>query len=575
MNKCSSCSAEFAGPARFCPHCGEPFDPSSAETILDPPPPTGLTGATPAGTASRLGLSIDGGRFTAGTLFADRYRIIGLLGRGGMGEVYRAEDLKLGQNVALKFLPQEFTRDQGRLERFHNEVRLARQVTHSNVCRVHDIAEAEGLHYLSMEFIDGGDVASLLRRVGRLAADRSVEIALQICAGLEAAHEQGVLHRDLKPANILIDERGRVRLTDFGLAAVADDVRRGDLSGSPAYMAPEQLEGREASLRSDIYALGLILYEMLTGRQRFRARSVKELSRLHRETVAEPPSSLVSGIPPRLEEVVLTCLDEDPDNRFQSVPELASALKSIDLAASGEAAMPHLTGAVSAAGKPTASALPPPPPKTPPPPLSPPTLDPPVLPPPPESPSFPTAPPLAAKAAKAQGSESGDAKKWVGMILIILGGLFFIQSMLTFDLEGMASPFILFMLGGLLIWKALQQSRRQEGSNPRDTVRAFALLGGVNRSCGSDDFQGGDLTAILGGCEIDLRSARIARGEAALNVFAVCGGISIKVPESWSIRLEGLPILAGMEDETRPPQSTGQTLVIKGTVIMGGFDAKN
>ncbi|MEE8586894.1 MAG: protein kinase [Acidobacteriota bacterium] len=569
MNKCSSCSAEFAGPARFCPHCGEPFDPSSAETILDPPP-TGLTGATPVGTASRLGLSIDGGRFTAGTLFADRYRIIGLLGRGGMGEVYRAEDLKLGQNVALKFLPQEFTRDQGRLERFHNEVRLARQVTHSNVCRVHDIAEAEGLHFLSMEFIDGGDVASLLRRVGRLSADRAVEIGLQICAGMGAAHEQGVLHRDLKPANILIDERGRVRLTDFGLAALADDVRSGDMSGSPAYMAPEQLEGREASLRSDIYALGLILYEMLTGRPRFRARSVKELSRLHRETVPEPPSSLVSGIPPRLEEVVLKCLDEDPQNRFQTVSELSSALESIDLAAGGDAARPHLTGAVTAAGSAMASAMPPPPP------LSPPSLDPPGASPPPESPSSPTAPPLAARAAKALGSESGDAKKWVGIILIILGALFFIQSMLTFDLEGLTGPLILFILGGLLIWKALQQSRREEESNPRDTVQAFAVLSGVNRSCSSDDFQGGDLTAILGGCEIDLRSARIARGQAALNVFAFWGGISIKVPESWSVCLEGLPILAGMEDKTRPPQSsTGQTLVIKGTVIMGGFDVKN
>ncbi len=515
-----------------------------------------------------MGLSIDGGRFTAGTLFADRYRIIGLLGRGGMGEVYRAEDLKLGQNVALKFLPQQFTRDQGRLDRFHNEVRLARQVTHTNVCRVHDIAEAEGLHFLSMEFIDGGDVASLLRRVGRLAADRAVEIALQICAGLTAAHEQGVLHRDLKPANILIDERGRVRLTDFGLAAVADDVRSGDLSGSPAYMAPEQLDGREASVRSDVYALGLILYEMLTGRQRFRARSVQELSRLHRETVPEPPSTLVSGIPPRLEDVVLTCLDEDPGKRFQSVSELSSALQSIDLAASGDAASPQLSSVVTPAETPMASAVPPPPPTTPPP------REPAVQTPPPKPPAGP--PPIADKAEAAKADDSGDAKKWVGIILVSVGGLLFIQSMLTFDLEGLTGPLILFLLGGFLIWRALQQSRRAEEASPQDTVQAFALLGGVNRSCGSDDFQGGDLTAILGGCEIDLRSARIARGEAVISIFAFWGGISIKAPESWSIRLEGIPILAGMGDETRPPQSpTGQTLVVKGTVIMGGFDVKN
>ena len=167
--------------------------------------------------------AIDHGRFAPGDLVAERYRIVGLLGRGGMGEVYRADDLRLGQPVALKFLPATLARDPMQLARFHAEVRLARQVSHPNVCRVYDIGEADGRHFLSMEYVDGEDLASLLRRIGRLPQDKAVEIARQLCAGLAAAHERGVLHRDLKPANVMLDGRGQVRITDFGLAALADD----------------------------------------------------------------------------------------------------------------------------------------------------------------------------------------------------------------------------------------------------------------------------------------------------------------------------------------------------------------
>ena len=151
------------------------------------------------------------------------YRIVSLIGRGGMGEVYRAEDLKLGQPVALKFLPDDVARDADRLARFHGEVRVARQVSHPNVCRVYDISEVNGQHFLSMEYVDGEDLASLLRRIGRLPADKALQVARQLCAGLGAAHDRGVLHRDLKPANVLIDGRGRVRIADFGLAALVDD----------------------------------------------------------------------------------------------------------------------------------------------------------------------------------------------------------------------------------------------------------------------------------------------------------------------------------------------------------------
>src|SRR5262249_26787986 len=194
-----------------------------------------------------------GAQFVPGTMLSGRYRIVGLVGRGGMGEVYRAEDLKLGQTVALKFLPKKLTHPD-RLARFHQEVRLARQVSASTVCTVHDIAEAGGQHFVAMEYIDGEDLASLLRRIGRLPSDKALELARQLCAGLAAAHERKVLHRDLKPANVLIDGRGRAHLVDFGLADLTDKRRHApEIAGTPGYMAPEQLEGREATTRTDVY----------------------------------------------------------------------------------------------------------------------------------------------------------------------------------------------------------------------------------------------------------------------------------------------------------------------------------
>jgi serine/threonine-protein kinase len=219
----------------------------------------------------------DWGRFAPGTLFAGRFRIVAPLGRGGMGEVYRADDLKLGQTVALKFLPDHLAHDPARLAQFHNEVRVARTISHRNVCRTYDIGDADGRPFLSMEYVDGEDLSSLLHRIGRFPQDKALEVARQICAGLAAAHERGVLHRDLKPANVMIDGDGHVRITDFGLAALAgsaDNVR----AGTPAYMAPEQLAGREVTPRSDIYALGLVLYE-LSPASVFEAKTLNERSR--------------------------------------------------------------------------------------------------------------------------------------------------------------------------------------------------------------------------------------------------------------------------------------------------------
>ncbi len=186
--------------------------------------PTRTSAVGDAGTPGSSFPSIDEGRFPAGTTLAGRFRILGLLGKGGMGEVYRALDLTLNQPVALKFIALDSRRDEAALARFCNEVRIARQVSHPNVCRVYDIGVIEGQHFLSMEYVDGEDLASLLRRIGRLPSDKALEFTRRICAGLAAAHERGVLHRDLKPANLMIDGRGQVRITDFGLAALAGEV---------------------------------------------------------------------------------------------------------------------------------------------------------------------------------------------------------------------------------------------------------------------------------------------------------------------------------------------------------------
>ncbi|HXW07909.1 MAG TPA: serine/threonine-protein kinase [Vicinamibacterales bacterium] len=300
--------------------------------------------------------TFDDGGFTPGVVLQGRYRIVGLIGRGGMGEVYRAQDLKLGQAVALKFLPEEFGRDPARLERFLNEVRIARQISHPNVCRVYDVDDVDGRHFLSMEFVDGEDLASLLRRIGRLPPDKGLEVARQVCAGLAAAHDRGVLHRDLKPANIMLDGRGQARLADFGLAAAADDVGSGDVAGTPAYMAPEQLEGQELSTKTDIYALGLVLHELFTGRRVFDGASIQDLREQHRSRSGS--SSTITSVPeiePAVERVIRRCLEPDPRNRPPSALAVAAALPGGDplaaALAAGETPSPELVAQAGAEGR--------------------------------------------------------------------------------------------------------------------------------------------------------------------------------------------------------------------------------
>jgi len=257
--------------------------------------------------------------FAAGEVFAGRYRMIRRIGRGGMGDVWRAEDLVLRTEVALKLIDAP-GRD-GR-ERILHEVRVARQITHPAICRVFDVGEADGgIVFYTMEFVAGEDLASLLRRVGRLPSDRVVDIAHQLCAGLAAAHSQGVLHRDLKPANILIDDQGLVRITDFGIAIPRSDASVHHRTGTPGYMAPEQTAaGTTLSERTDVFALGVVLYELLVGRHPFPSAVTATPPR---------PSTVVSHVDAQLESVILQAISPQPADRPASALDMAGMLPDV------------------------------------------------------------------------------------------------------------------------------------------------------------------------------------------------------------------------------------------------------
>jgi serine/threonine-protein kinase len=365
--KCPTCTSEIAAEGESCPSCGASLDGPYAETRILPTDSkphsdrsSGPARKTPLHTRTNsvhtTSDALDHSRFVAGTILNERYRIIGLLGRGGMGEVYRAEDLTLGQPVALKFLPEALSTEGAALARFHREVRVARQISHRNVCRVYDIGEAEGQQFLSMEYVRGEELSSVLKRFGRLPADKATAIARQLCAGLAAAHEAGVLHRDLKPSNVMIDEKGDVRVTDFGLAGLLEEFGEGAaLEGTPEYMSPEQLAGRELNERSDIYSLGLVLYELYTGHKAFTASTLSEILRLRKtESMPERPSSIVRDIDPTVERVVERCLAPEPKERPASALQVSQALPGGDplaaALAAGETPSPEMVAAAPKQG---------------------------------------------------------------------------------------------------------------------------------------------------------------------------------------------------------------------------------
>ena len=352
--KCPRCRKEISNDASSCSACGFSLDDvtqllQTGKSSTDKAPRTETRSSTSFD-------SIDDARFVAGTMLAERYRIVGLLGKGGMGEVYRADDLKLGQPVALKFLPDHLLNDGAALARFHREVRVARQVSHRNVCRVYDIGEVDGRHFLSMEYIKGEELSSLFRRIGRLPGDKGLQIARQICAGLAAAHDVGVLHRDLKPSNVMIDEHGNARILDFGLAGLVEEFSDDEMrAGTPAYMSPEQIEGQEQTVKSDVYSLGLVLYELFTGKRAFEATTLNELIKLRRsDTTPTSPTSIVKDLDPVVEKVIDRCIQKDPSLRPSSALQVAAALPGGDpiaaALAAGETPSPEMVAAAPTEG---------------------------------------------------------------------------------------------------------------------------------------------------------------------------------------------------------------------------------
>ena len=351
MIRCPSCNAKQIESSNFCSECGAALAPDLSATVacqLTPSPREEQVDRS----RSDISQISQHGRFLPGTKIVDRYRIVSLIGRGGMGEVYRADDLKLGHTVALKFLPKDLAKDPKRLEYFHSEVRLTRQVSHPNVCRVYDIGEVDGQQFLSMEYIDGEDLRILLRRIGRLPKDKGVQIAQQLCAGLAAAHDKGVLHRDLKPANIMIDGRGQVRITDFGLAKLASDGDSREVAGTPAYMAPEQLSRGQATIQSDLYSLGLILYELFTGEAVHKTSSIPDLLQQHEQSSPSQPSGLVDDMDPVTERAILRCLEKEPSDRPNHARAVAASLPGGDplaaALAAGETPSPEMVAASGA-----------------------------------------------------------------------------------------------------------------------------------------------------------------------------------------------------------------------------------
>jgi len=314
--KCPKCQFDNTLDSRFCKECGTRLDPAGDISI-----------------SKTMTLETPGEELARGTIFAGRYEIIEELGSGGMGKIYRAYDKKIEGEVAIKLIRPEIALEKKTIDRFRNELKIAREIAHRNVCRMYDLNEEKGTYYITMEYVRGEDLKSVIRRMKQVTARTAVSIAKQVSEGLAEAHRLGVVHRDLKSSNIMIDREGNAKIMDFGIARWrhgAGITAEGAIIGTPEYMSPEQVEGQEADQRSDIYALGVILYEILTGRVPFEGDT--PLAIAHKQKYEEPqaPRKVNPQIPEDLDRLILKCLEKDRAKRYQTAEELMSDLAVIE-----------------------------------------------------------------------------------------------------------------------------------------------------------------------------------------------------------------------------------------------------
>jgi serine/threonine-protein kinase len=314
--KCPKCNFENPASTNFCGKCGAKLLPSEKKDV-----PLTKTLQTPLK------------ELTRGTIFANRYEVIEELGKGGMGRVYRAFDKTVKEEVALKLIKPEIAGGEKTIERFGNELKFARKIAHRNVCRMFDLDEEDGTHFITMEYVPGESLKSMIGMMGQLSAGQVVFIAGQVCEGLAEAHRLGVVHRDLKPSNIIIDKEGNARILDFGIARSLKEkgiTGAGVMIGTAEYMSPEQVDAKEVDKRSDIYSLGIILYEMITGRLPFEGETTLSIALKHKTEKPLDPSQFNAQIPEDLSRVILRCIEKDRDKRYQETEELLAELGKIE-----------------------------------------------------------------------------------------------------------------------------------------------------------------------------------------------------------------------------------------------------